>query len=78
MTFISDCACDSEGANSFQCNEIGQCQCKTNIQGIKCDECVEYSIGFPNCTGIILLPSLILINLCFFYFESMLIYSLCI
>ena len=59
---MPDCDCNTEGSIAAQCNsETGQCQCKPNVIGLKCDQCAEgYGISqmaagrmdgvdFPNC-----------------------------
>ena len=47
-----DCGCDLQGSTSFECDENGQCSCKTNlIEGAKCDKCLDAMIGFPYCAG---------------------------
>ena len=46
------CACDMEGSESLICNQVsGQCQCKPNVVGLKCDECAPGFYDFPNCKG---------------------------
>ena len=50
--YISDCNCNPEGSKSGQCSsKNGQCPCKENFKGTKCDKCAEgYTLnGFPSC-----------------------------
>ena len=51
MTWIAACGCDPEGSESLQCNGIGQCQCKDNVEGTKCTQCVDYTYNFPGCSS---------------------------
>lgn len=38
----SDCECNATGSTSFECNAMsGECSCKTNVIGRKCDLCEE-------------------------------------
>ena len=40
------CSCSPVGSLSLSCNPLtGQCQCKDNVQGHKCDQCMD---GFYN------------------------------
>lgn len=44
------CQCDYEGSTSFECDPFGgQCQCKPNIIGRRCDSCRTGYYGFPDC-----------------------------
>uniref|UniRef100_A0A8D2JD09 Laminin subunit alpha 3 n=1 Tax=Varanus komodoensis TaxID=61221 RepID=A0A8D2JD09_VARKO len=47
------CNCSGKGivnAGNPECNRInGQCNCKPNIIGQRCDQCAPDSYGFPNC-----------------------------
>ena len=45
------CGCNKEGTES--CNkETGQCVCKPNVAGTKCDMCKDDFYGsIPNCKG---------------------------
>jgi hypothetical protein len=42
------CGCDPIGTiPSGTCDKItGQCECKANVQGLKCDECKDETFGF--------------------------------
>ena len=48
---ISVCSCNPNGSENPQCNDNGQCPCKENFSGERCDSCAEgYSMGgFPTC-----------------------------
>ena len=50
--YISACNCDIEGSNSEKCNvTTGQCDCKENIEGMKCRTCsIDNKYG-PGCIG---------------------------
>ncbi|XP_070555377.1 laminin subunit alpha-like [Ptychodera flava] len=44
------CECSFTGSTSFSCEEFGgQCACKPNIIGRKCDRCKTGYYGFPDC-----------------------------
>ena len=45
------CQCNMDGSEDGNCATDGQCSCKENIAGAKCDQCQEgYSMnGFPTC-----------------------------
>ena len=44
------CGCHSDGTADSTCDaETGQCQCLCGIQGLKCDECIDFHWNFPNC-----------------------------
>ena len=47
-----DCACNAEGSADGTCeNDSGKCNCKDNVVGNKCTECVSEYYGFPDCKG---------------------------
>ena len=47
---ISGCGCNILGSTSKQCASSGQCNCRTNIMGLKCDQCKPHLTGeFPHC-----------------------------
>ncbi|KAK0397427.1 hypothetical protein QR680_002123 [Steinernema hermaphroditum] len=44
------CDCNPQGAKKFCCEEYGgQCQCKENVIGRKCDRCAPGYYNFPHC-----------------------------
>uniref|UniRef100_A0A0N4ZLJ9 Laminin subunit alpha n=1 Tax=Parastrongyloides trichosuri TaxID=131310 RepID=A0A0N4ZLJ9_PARTI len=44
------CGCSASGSLSFNCKEYGgQCLCKPNIIGRKCDKCAPGYYSFPSC-----------------------------
>nr|XP_031828013.1 laminin subunit alpha isoform X2 [Nomia melanderi] len=44
------CNCDINGATSFECEKFGgQCSCRPNIIGRRCEICKTGFYGFPNC-----------------------------
>ena len=44
--FIPDCECDQQGSVSSICDKNGgQCICKPNVMGRKCDQCVPGTFG---------------------------------
>ena len=47
MNLCSDCNCDVRGTEdgSIVCNEDGQCQCKQNVIGLRCDACPDGFFG---------------------------------
>ena len=58
-----DCRCDPDGSVSPQCSDDGQCACKENVEGVRCDRCSENMYGLktdggqcrtcPGCYGLI-------------------------
>ena len=50
-TFILDCNCTGE-TFSGTCNSAsGVCDCKENLKGDGCNECIDNFYNFPNCEG---------------------------
>lgn len=52
------CHCDPTGSVSKLCSEYGgNCQCKPNVVGRRCDRCAPGTYGFgpEGCTGMFLL-----------------------
>ncbi|KAK3579401.1 hypothetical protein CHS0354_029709 [Potamilus streckersoni] len=48
-----ECDCDLTGSLSFECDPVGgQCQCKSNVVGRRCDQCAPgtYGFGLNGCT----------------------------
>lgn len=44
------CNCDVEGSTSFECDKFGgQCPCRPNIIGRRCEICKTGFYGFPRC-----------------------------
>ena len=49
---ISVCACDPTGAVEEICDKTdGECLCKDNFNGLRCDECARGYWGYPACVG---------------------------
>ena len=58
-----DCNCNTDGSESLQCDENGQCKCKpgftgltcnecsTGFEGDQCDKCESEFYGYPDCKG---------------------------
>ena len=46
---VSACECNEVGRKHESCNEKGECSCKTNFGGDKCEACANEQSGFPNC-----------------------------
>ena len=47
--YCSDCKCDLEGSESPICDKFtGQCRCKPNRGGLRCDQCPPGTYGDPN------------------------------
>ena len=44
-----ECDCNQDGSEG--CMDDGNCICKENIIGVKCDYCKEGTYDFPNCLG---------------------------
>lgn len=49
MLFYSDsctsCNCNPAGSLTNKCNERGECDCKDNVEGVKCDRCKNGTIN---------------------------------
>uniref|UniRef100_A0A8C7YII1 Laminin subunit beta-1 n=1 Tax=Oryzias sinensis TaxID=183150 RepID=A0A8C7YII1_9TELE len=48
------CQCDPQGSLSSECNRVGgQCRCKPNVMGRRCDQCAPgtYGFGVSGCTA---------------------------
>lgn len=48
------CQCDPQGSLSGECEKVGgQCRCKANVMGRRCDQCAPgtYGFGVKGCTG---------------------------
>ncbi|VDM96599.1 unnamed protein product [Thelazia callipaeda] len=44
------CECSSQGSTSFMCKEYGgECPCRANIIGRRCDRCASGYYSFPDC-----------------------------
>lgn len=44
------CDCVAQGSESFQCEEYGgQCKCKANVIGRRCERCAPGYYNFPEC-----------------------------
>ncbi|ODM92460.1 Laminin subunit alpha [Orchesella cincta] len=44
------CQCDIRGSKSFECETFGgQCQCKENVIGRRCERCKTGFFGYPDC-----------------------------
>ena len=46
-----ECECSEDGSNDQNCDDTGNCSCKDNVGGMKCDVCNENTYGYPNCKG---------------------------
>ncbi|KAF6198765.1 hypothetical protein GE061_006787 [Apolygus lucorum] len=44
------CDCDTRGSSNQTCNPEGQCYCKPEIEGKKCDKCRNGFYYYPECT----------------------------
>lgn len=47
MYISKACQCDATGSRSSLCNPYGgQCSCKPNVEGRRCDRCAPGTYGF--------------------------------
>ncbi|CAF0763256.1 unnamed protein product [Adineta steineri] len=47
--YCSDCKCNPDGSESSVCDKFtGQCRCKPNRGGLRCDQCPPGTYGDPN------------------------------
>lgn len=52
MLYFLDCDCDPQGSESAICDKSGgQCVCKPNVMGRRCDQCVPgtFDLGPDGC-----------------------------
>ena len=50
--FYLECKCNKDGSMVItKCESDGQCSCKDNIVGKKCDACKDEFYNFPTCRG---------------------------
>ena len=47
----SECNCNAGGSVNASCDDKGKCSCHSNVDGLKCDHCVDGLYGFPSCEG---------------------------
>ena len=46
------CMCNADGSSGITCGaDDGKCDCKNNVMGDKCTQCVDGTYGFPDCQG---------------------------
>ena len=46
-----ECNCNLKGSmnGTNTCEASGQCHCNCAVEGLKCNKCVDFHYGFPNC-----------------------------
>lgn len=49
--FNSGCECNKFGSSNQDCDSDENCDCKPNVTGPKCDQCISGRFGFPDCLG---------------------------
>lgn len=45
------CGCNEIGMQNNACDSVGQCNCKRNFRGTKCDQCALGFYKYPECLG---------------------------
>lgn len=40
-SFCSECNCNAAGSNHLSCSIVGECSCRSNAMGLKCDSCTN-------------------------------------
>ena len=45
------CECSLNGSLSAECDKFGNCWCKYNFDGTKCEECKDEYYQYPDCFG---------------------------
>uniref|UniRef100_A0A665WDX1 Laminin subunit beta-2-like n=1 Tax=Echeneis naucrates TaxID=173247 RepID=A0A665WDX1_ECHNA len=53
FSLCAACQCDPQGSLSGECDKVGgQCRCKANVMGRRCDQCAPgtYGFGVSGCT----------------------------
>ena len=48
---LLECLCNSEGSTGHECNDLGHCNCRPNVDGNRCDSCSDGFFNFPGCEG---------------------------
>ena len=52
MVTLRDCGCNMDGSEDKLCDDAGQCECKPNFMGSKCNRCAIGYYDFKNgCKG---------------------------
>ena len=46
---ITECKCSENGAVDNTCDDDGKCTCKEQVDGDKCDKCLQGHYNFPMC-----------------------------
>ena len=67
--YFLECGCNTEGTignPETNCDQNGNCRCKVNVEGEKCNSCIPGYYNFPNCKGKYLTSN----NMIFFHFEN--------
>ena len=60
---MTECGCITAGTDDDPtCDASGQCNCKDNIGGEKCNECIGGYYGFPDCKRKCVAKSLLFFN----------------
>ena len=55
-----ECLCNEDGSTSISCDDIsGNCVCRPNVVGSKCDQCDDSHYDFPDCPGIMIIQQYI-------------------
>ena len=54
-----ECLCNEDGSTSISCDDIsGNCVCRPNVVGSKCDQCDDSHYDFPDCPGIMIINNI--------------------
>ena len=49
---VAACNCVEEGSYGISCGEDdGKCNCKNNVVGDKCEQCIDGTYKYPECEG---------------------------
>ena len=58
---LIECNCDGDGSLNGKCDDAGKCSCKPGFDEVKCNTCANNFFGFPQCRGMYLFFSKIII-----------------
>ena len=49
VSFVLECECNTWGTKENICNKEGNCDCRKNVEGERCDKCHSDFYSYPSC-----------------------------